>query len=137
MATNFGKKLYFCHLVESKKAKKMDKAVKHADIKVIVGLNEANTPVTIEWYAADAEQKEPQPCKGMLLSLFDKENLETLKIDLWTTDMQVIEMDRFMFQTLRGLADSYFKATQNAELANDLQRFVQYFGEKTEILPPS
>lgn len=115
----------------------MDKVVKHSDIKITIGLNEANTPVSIKWHAADAGEKEPQPCKGMLLSLFDKENLETLKIDLWTTDMQVIEMDRFIFQTLRGLADSYFKATQNAELANDMQRFVQYFGEKTEILPPS
>ncbi len=114
----------------------MDKAVRHTDIKITVGLNETNTPVTIQWYAADANRKEPHPCKGLLLSLFDKENLETLKIDLWTTDMQVIEMDRFMFQTLRGLADSYFKATQNTELANDMQRFVQYFGEKTEIVPP-
>lgn len=113
------------------------KAVKHADIKITVGLNESNTPVSIKWHAADSDNQEPQPCKGMLLSLFDKENLETLKIDLWTTDMQVIEMDRFMFQTLRGLADSYFKATQNSQLANDMQRFVQYFGEKTEILPPS
>jgi hypothetical protein len=43
-------------------------------------------------------------------------------------------MDRFFFQTLRGMADTYFKATQNRELAVDMQRFVQYFGEKTEIL---
>ena len=31
----------------------------------------------------------------MLLSLFDKDDLDTLKIDLWTKDMQVMEMDRF------------------------------------------
>jgi len=71
----------------------------------------------------------------MLLSIFDRESMETLKIDLWTKDMQVIEMDRFFFQTLRAMADTYYKATQNAQLANEMQRFVQYFGEKTEILP--
>ena len=49
--------------------------------------------------------------------------------------MQVIEMDRFFFQTLRAMSDTYFKATQNKELAADMQRFVQYFGEKTEIIP--
>ena len=56
-------------------------------------------------------------------------------MDLWTKDMQVNEMDRFFFQTLRALADTYFKATQNAQMATEFQRFVQYFGEKTEILP--
>ena len=70
----------------------------------------------------------------MLLSFFDEESKDTLKIDLWTTEMQVIEMDRFFFQTLRGLADTYFKATQNAELATSMRQFVHYFGEKTGIL---
>jgi hypothetical protein len=42
-----------------------------------------------------------------------------------------------MYQTLRGLADTYYRATQNRELATDMQQFVQYFGEKTEILPKS
>ena len=49
--------------------------------------------------------------------------------------MQVNEMDRFFYQTLRGLGDTYFKATQNRELAIEFQKFVQYFGERTEVLP--
>jgi gliding motility-associated protein GldC len=71
----------------------------------------------------------------MLISLFDREHLETVKIDLWVKDMQVGEMDRFVFQTLRGMAETYFRATQNTELAKDMQRFVQYFGEQTQIIP--
>ena len=78
-----------------------------------------------------------EECKAMLLSLFDKDTEETLKIDLWTKDMQVVEMDRFFYHTLRAMADTYFKATQNKDLAVDMQRFVQYFGEKTETIPPS
>ena len=68
--------------------------------------------------------------------LFDGVHQETLKIDLWTKDMMVSEMDRFMFQTLRALSETYFKASQNAALANEMQRFVQYFGEKTEVISP-
>lgn len=109
---------------------------KKSDIKITVGLNEENVPVKMEWQAQDDPTKDnPKECKAMLLSLFDKESLDTMKIDLWTTEMQVIEMDRFFFQTLRALSDTYFKATQNKELASDMQRFVQYFGEKTEIIP--
>ncbi|MBV6428774.1 MAG: hypothetical protein KIPDCIKN_03311 [Haliscomenobacter sp.] len=105
-------------------------------ILIQVALDHQNKPSEIRWSAEDDPQGEQwRSSKAMLLSLFDRENLDTLKIDLWTSDMQVMEMDRFFFQTLRSLADTYFKATQNAQLATDFQRFVQYFGEKTEIIP--
>ncbi len=58
-----------------------------------------------------------------------------MKLDLWTKDFQTNEMDRFVYHTLRTMADSYFKATKNQKLANDMQRFAQYFGEETEIIP--
>lgn len=74
--------------------------------------------------------------KAMLLGFFDKDTLETLRFDIWTNEMQVVEMDRFVFQTLRSIADTYYKSTQNIELANDMQKFAQYFGQKTEILKP-
>ena len=112
----------------------MEKITKTSNINIQIALNQQQTPVHIQWRADDAPKPQPQECKAMLLSLFDKNSLETLKIDLWTKEMQVMEMDRFMFQTLRALTDTYFKATQNRELAVDMQRFVQYFGEKTKIL---
>ncbi|RMF32114.1 MAG: gliding motility protein GldC [Bacteroidetes bacterium] len=108
--------------------------MKTSDITIRIGLDKDKRPVDIRWKSSDG-QPEFQPCKAMLLSLFDRNSLDTLKIDLWTTDMQVMEMDRFFYQTLRALADTYYKATQNAQLATDMQRFVHYFGEKTGILP--
>lgn len=109
---------------------------KKSEIKITVALNEENVPVKMEWQARDNPSGDkPHECKALLLSLFDKDSLDTMKIDLWTTEMQIIEMDRFFFQTLRAMTETYFKATQNKELATDMQRFVQYFGEKTEIIP--
>jgi len=105
-------------------------------IHIQVGLDPENRPVQIRWSAEDDPRGAKwQESKAMLLSLFDRETLDTLKIDLWTKDMQVMEMDRFFFQTLRSLADTYFRATQNNQLASDFQKFVQYFGEQTEIIP--
>lgn len=117
----------------------MNKDVKKTTkIDIQVGLNADKMPVQIQWKSEDnATDGKPNQAKAMLLSLFDKNQLDTLKIDLWTNEMQVMEMDRFFYQTMRGLADTYFKATQNAALANEMQRFVQYFGEKTEIIPPA
>ncbi len=113
-----------------------DTVKKTSEIKIVIGLDAENIPAKISWEAEDNPNgKGLQEVKGILLSLFDKESKDTLKIDLWTKEMQVVEMDRFVFQAMRALADTYFRATQNKELANDMQRFVQYFGEKTEIIP--
>jgi len=109
--------------------------VRTSKIEINVGLDEKNLPVQIEWQALDnPDTPVPQPTQAFLLSLFDQRSKETLKIDLWTKDLQIIEMDHFMYHTLRSLADTYHKATNNTQLANDMQRFAQYFGEKTEIV---
>ena len=109
-----------------------------SQIKVNVGLDENRVPVKMEWEASDNPNgEETKECKALLMSVFDKESKDTMKIDLWTTEMQIAEMDRFFFQTLRAMSDTYFKATQNKELANDMHRFVQYFGEQVEIIPKS
>ncbi len=112
----------------------VDKTVaRTATITVTVGLNQENKPVEMQWAAQD-NSNTPQPCKAMLLSLFDPDTRDTLKIDLWTQELQVGEMDRMMFHTLRGLADSYFRATKNQKLANNFRGFAEYFGEETGIL---
>lgn len=101
-----------------------------------VGLNEDNVPQKMTWQAEDnPEQKMPQECKAMLLSLFDKTNKDTLKIDLWTTEMEVAEMDRLFYNSLRSLSETYYKATNNKELANNMRQFAEYFGEETGIVP--
>lgn len=114
------------------KMEETSKVVRSSEVVVKVGLDENNIPVRMDWMAESSGGF--TECKGMLLSIFDFDTKDTLKIDLWTTEMQVEEMDRFMFQTLRGLADTYHKATQNHELASAMQQFVEYFGQKTEIL---
>lgn len=107
---------------------------KSSDITLRVGLNAENVPVKIEWGASDRNNGVLEECKAMAVALFDKEHRDTLRIDLWTKEMQVIEMDRFMYQILRSLSQTYLKATQNKELAEEMARFAHYFGQKTEIL---
>lgn len=108
---------------------------KTSDITLRVGLNAENVPVKIEWGASDRNNGALEECKAMAVALFDKEHRDTLRIDLWTKEMQVVEMDRFVYQILRSLGQTYLRATQNKDLAEDLGKFAQYFGEKTEIVP--
>ncbi len=113
------------------------KVVRSSDIKITVGLNEDKYPVKLDLVSDDDPTGNGSAnCKAMLLSVFDKNTKETLKIDLWTPEMQIMEMDKFFYQTFRALVDTYNRATNNTQLANEMQKFVQYFGEKTEVIPP-
>nr|MBS0038522.1 gliding motility protein GldC [Saprospiraceae bacterium] len=115
-----------------------EKIVKESKIEVKVGLNKENVPVGIRWRADDnPEGQQYLDAKGMLLSFFDLNSRDTLRIDLWTEDLQVMEMDRMVYHTLKGLSETYVRSTGNKELAGQMLQFAQYFGEKTEVLPPS
>jgi gliding motility-associated protein GldC len=113
----------------------MNEVTKISDITIRVGLNAEQVPVQIEWGASDRNAGTLEPCKAMAVALFDKEHRDTLRIDLWTKEMQVTEMDRFMYQILRSLSQTYLKATQNKELAEDMAKFAHYFGQRTEVVP--
>ncbi len=111
------------------------KITKTQKLEIEIGLNKSKTPADIKWSSSDAPANYPkQEAKAMLISFFDKTTGDTMKIDLWTVEMQVNEMDAFMFYTLRALADTYLKATNNKEMAEQMQSFVSYFGEKTKVL---
>jgi len=109
--------------------------VKNNRIVIETVLDEKKYPEDIRWTAENSKNDNNyNSSKAFFLSLFDKESRDTVELDLWTKDMQVIEMDRFVFQTLNSITNMYHRATKNTELANEMQNFVKYFGEKTEIL---
>jgi len=112
----------------------MSKINKKSTIYLEIGLDEDSVPAQIKWKSDDKVGNDFVEAKAFLLSIFDKEHRDTLKIDLWTKEFQIEEMDRMMYYTLKGLADSYHKATNNKELANEMQKFIQYFGERTKIV---
>lgn len=111
---------------------------KKSKIEIEITLDEDNVPEDISWKASDDPQhRDFESVKGMFLSLFDGEKKNTLKIDLWTKEMQVEEMDKFVFQILSTMTDTYVKATNNKELGGAMQQFVRYFGEKTAVIKKS
>ena len=112
-----------------------EKIAKESDINITIGLNEAKVPVKITWQNDENPKGTgKRECKAILLSLFDKESLATMKVDLWTTDMQVAEMDQFFYETLSIMSDTYLRSTKNQKLASEMRQFVQYFGEQTKII---
>ena len=103
-------------------------------INFTVQLDEQKIPEKIFWSGSDESMEKPKPTKSIIVSIWDANEDSAMRIDLWTKDMRIDEMDTFYFQTIMSMADSYIHATGNKELAEDMKAFGRYFGEKTKIL---
>jgi gliding motility-associated protein GldC len=107
--------------------------VKTSQIRIDVQLDKENLPVNLEWDADDADFSGKEQAKGMMLSIFDGLQQNALRIDLWTQDMNVEEMNLFMFQTLATMADTFERATNNTAVAEEMREFAHQFGHKTKV----
>ena len=103
-----------------------------SEIKFIVELDENRVPEKLMWTAQDGGVQ-LEETKAMLLSVWDNNSKETLRIDLWTKEMPVDEMKIFFHQTLVAMADTFERATQDEKMASTMRDFCEYFAEKLEL----
>jgi gliding motility-associated protein GldC len=102
-----------------------------SSIHIQVGLDENKMPESIRWSASGPSPENTRKAKAFLLSLWDGSDKTALRIDLWTKDMMIDEMEDFFYQTLMTLADTYQRATRHADLAADLKSFAKDFYQKS------
>lgn len=107
--------------------------MKKSEIKFNITLDENNLPEAITWEATDSGIDGTVPAKSILLSVWDPNENNTLRIDLWTKDMMVDEMKIFVHQTLLSLANTLERATQEDKMAADLRDFCDHYAEKLEL----
>ncbi len=107
--------------------------MKQSEIKFTVSLDEESIPYAIDWDATDAGEAK-KPAKAIMLSMWDPEEKGALRIDLWTKEMSVEEMNHFFYQTLMTMADTYERATQNKEVAVMMKEFTIGMGKMTKVI---
>lgn len=100
-----------------------------AEIKLTVDLDADNLPTRIEWFASEGQKNGPATCQSMMLSLWDSEKKTTVAIDLWTKDTSVDDMNLYFYQVIHKMADTYMRATKNADMADSIRKFGDGFGE--------
>ncbi|GGE36807.1 gliding motility protein GldC [Psychroflexus planctonicus] len=105
---------------------------KTSEISITVETDENKIPEKLSWSAQDGGV-ENEEAKAVLLSLWDAENQETLRIDLWTKDMPMDEMKKFFHQTLVTMSDTYYRATQDEKMTETMKDFCDYFAEKLDL----
>lgn len=101
-------------------------------IQLQVELDENRVPEKLSWTAEDGGINNEQ-AKAMMLSVWDSNAQETLRIDLWTKDMPVDEMKLFFHQTLVEMSNTFHRATQDDKMTATMKDFCDYFAEKLEL----
>ena len=107
--------------------------MKESEIKIKISLDANKVPEQIYWTAEDAGEVN-QKSEAILMSLWDAEKQNSLRIDLWTKEMKVDEMKTFFHQTLIAMTDTFERATGNEKMAEDMRRFCQYFAEELKLV---
>jgi len=108
--------------------------MKNTEIKINIGLDENSHPEKIEWLAADSGVQGLKEAKAFMLSIWDAKEPGTLRIDLWTKEMMVEDMQRFVYDTMYSLANTYANATSDEAMSKEIRDFSVAFGKKTGVI---
>ena len=73
----------------------------------------------------------------MMLSVWDSEKNTTAAIDLWIKDTTIDNMNLYFYQVIHKMADTYLRATKNADMANSIHEFGNGFGETLGLVSRS
>ncbi|WP_432412885.1 gliding motility protein GldC [Rasiella sp. SM2506] len=103
-----------------------------SEIKIKVALDENKVPEKLNWTAPDGGINNEET-KAVLLSVWDHKAKEALRIDLWTKDMPLDQMQVFFHQTLVAMTDTFKRATGDEKMAETMKDFTDYFAEKLEL----
>ena len=109
----------------------MSKSIQ-SKIELNVELDDNRVPEKLTWSAQDGGIKNEE-AKAVMLSVWDSNVKETLRIDLWTKDMPVDEMKQFFHQTLVTMSNTFFRATQDQKMTDTMKDFCDYFAEKLDL----
>ena len=108
--------------------------MRKATINFTITLDENNLPQSIEWNASDT--KDGGKCKAIMLTMWDENEKNTMRIDLWTKDMSVDDMKRFFHQNIVTMSDTLQRSTSEEKMAGDMRDFGAYFAEKMGLVDP-
>ena len=95
--------------------------MKTSEINFKIELDNQNIPDKISWTATDKPTKGLDEAKAISIAIWDGAKNGTLRIDLWTKDMPVMEMKRFYIECVAGLADSLANATGDDVMASEME----------------
>jgi gliding motility-associated protein GldC len=95
--------------------------MKESKITFSVVLDDKNIPEIIKWEATDNPDMGVVNTNAIALSVWDPNAQNTMRMDLWTKQMKVEEMKRFVVDSVGGMADTIRNATNDPIMAEKME----------------
>ena len=109
-------------------------SMKKSEINIQVELDINDLPKNIKWDATDKDGDGMESTKSLSLNIWDNLNHSTLRIDLWTDDMSVVEMKRFYIDIIGGMAQTVLTSTGDEYMSEEMKelcdRLVKHVNEE-------
>ena len=94
-----------------------------SEIRLKVGLDTHRNPVRLTWTAEEGGIEPDREVKAFFLTTWDKKENNSMRMDLWTTEFMVEEMQAMVFQHLMSMADVVDRSTGDEKSAQSLRQF--------------
>lgn len=98
--------------------------MKKSEIYFSIALDNDHIPEAISWRATDAGEN-IQFAKAINVSIWDRNEEGTMKLDLWTKDMPVDEMKRFYIDIIGSMSQTIRTATNDELMASKMKDLCQ------------
>ncbi len=105
--------------------------MKTSEIHFNITLDENNIPEDITWHATD-KPGDDDHTKAISIAVWDDREKNTMRLDLWTKEMQVVEMKKFYIDTLGGMGQSLLNATGDEAMAQQINALCDRLGKQLE-----
>jgi len=102
--------------------------MKKSEIRFSIALDDQKIPEAISWSATDAGP-DIHFAKAINIALWDREQVGTMKIDLWTKDMPTDEMKRFCVDNIGSMAENIVTATNDKAMAEKMRALCKELSE--------
>lgn len=107
---------------------------KESEINFKITLDENQVPEKINWKADGSDKDKINGSRAVMLAIWDEEENNTLRIDLWTKEMMVDEMKKFSCQNIITMADAFERSTGETAIAEEMRDFGKKIAVKLGVL---
>lgn len=99
--------------------------MKSSELNFKIVLDDKNVPEKIVWDATDKPADANSETKAIAVALWDDIQQNTMRMDLWTKDMNIDDMKRFCVNAIGGIADTLQSATNDGKMAEKIHQLCQ------------
>ncbi len=104
--------------------------MRKSEIHFEVNLDDSNVPESIQWSATDNPNEGIEETKAVFVGVWDHYHKSLLALPLWTKEMEVLEMKRFLIEIMGTVANTAETATQDMDFSGKVNELCKELTKK-------